>query len=102
MLGPTNIPFDQIGAITSKANLDITDASTQSHTITAGKKVVIVQVVSGSECWFGGSNVNPTTYIGNIMTPRVMLIFRNAKSTFKVYFKCAAGKTAKVGINEAD
>lgn len=102
MLGPTNIPFDQVGAISTAPTLSVTAAAIQSHTITSGKKGVILQIVSGSECWFGGSDIDPTTNKGNIMTPRMMLIFRNAKSTFKVYFKCAAGKTAEVGINEID
>lgn len=102
MLGPTNLYFDQIGELASSTYIDVDESAVKSHTITAGKKVVILQVVDGSDCWFGGSTVDPTNYIGTIMTPRMLLIFRNAKSTFKVYFKCAAGKTAKIGINEAD
>lgn len=102
MLIPTNIPFDEIGAITSLAPLSVTDSSVQSYTVTAGKKVVILQIVSGGECWYGGATVNPATNIGIIMMPRGMLIFRNVKSTFKIYFRCATGLTAEVAINEAD
>lgn len=102
MLGPTNIPFDQVGAISTAPTLSVTAASTQSHTVTADKKAVVFQPVSGAEVWFGGSDVNPATNKGNILIPRTLLIFRNVKSTFKVYFKCASGKTSEIGINEFD
>jgi len=102
MLQVTNIPFDQVGALSSVSALSVTDAGTQSHTVTAGKKVVIFQVVSGKECWYGGLDVDPSANLGIIIMPRGMLIFRNVKSTFKVYFKCASGDTSEVGINEAD
>ena len=102
MLNVTNMFFDQVGALSSATTLDVDDAGVSPYTVTAGKKAVILQVVSGNELWFGGSTVDPTTYIGNIMTPRMMLIFRNVKSTFKVYFRAATGKSGKVGINEFD
>jgi len=102
MLQPTNLFFDQVGALSSGSTIDFDETKVVSYTVTAGKKAVLLQIVNGSECWFGGFTVSPTDYIGNIMTPRMLLIFRNVKSTFKVYFRGATGKSGKVGINEFD
>ena len=102
MLGVTNIPFDEIGALSTGTTVEADAVSAQSHTITSGKKVVILQNVGSKLVWFGGSDVDPANSKGNILLPRVMLIFRNAKSNFKIYFKCVAGDTTNIGIVEAD
>lgn len=102
MLGPTNIPFDQVGAIECGTTISSTAAAAQSHTVTAGKKAVIFQIVSGSLCWFGGSTVNPATNVGIILLPRTLLVFRNVKKTFKIYFKNVGAQTSEIGINEMD
>lgn len=102
MLNITFIPFDQIGAFTTKDAIAVNSSSAQSYTITAGKKVAILQNVGTGIAWIGGSDVSPSDNKGVKLLPNVMLIFRNAKSTFKIYFKCAATITTTIGIAEAD
>lgn len=101
MLGITCIPFDQIGAFSTGTTVGAS-STTQSHTVTSGKKVVILQNTGNKIVWIGGSDVNPGTSKGVKLLPNVMLIFRNVKSDFKVYFRCSGTDTTNIGVVEAD
>lgn len=102
MLQNTFIPFDEVGAFSCGNTLAVDENAAVSFTVTAGKKVVILMNTGSKAAWFGGSDVDPATSKGVKQGPQVMLIFRNVKSTFKVYYKMGAGDTTNISIVETD
>lgn len=95
-------PFDDVGKINDVAAIAVDDVGAISYTVTTGKKGVILQNVGAKMCWFGGDTVNPATKRGITLLPNTVIVFRNVRSTFKVYFKCGAGDTTTIGIVEYD
>lgn len=95
-------PFDDVGAISDVAKIDVESASAISHTVTSGKKGVILQNTGDKLCWYGGSTVDPANKRGNKLFPNDVLPYRNVKTTFKIYFKCESGDTTTISPVEYD
>lgn len=89
-------PFDDVGAISSLAKIDVVSASAISHSVTSGKKGVSLENTGDKVTWYGGSNVDPANKIGNRLWPTQILHYKNVKTTFDLYFRCAAGDTTDI------
>ena len=96
------IEYNNISAINSEAKISVTAGAAIPYTIPAGKKGVIFQNTGSKNCWYGGSNVNPSTSVGIKLFRNQGLIFRNVKRTFTIYFKCATGDDTTVGVINND
>jgi hypothetical protein len=91
--------MDDVGGFYDVPVLNVTDGDPVSHTISDGKKGIAIMNVGGNICWMGGSTINAKEKRGIIMIPRVYFLFRNAKTTLKIYFQCENGIT-QIGIIE--
>ena len=98
----TFIEYNNISAINSEAAISVDAAGAVAYTIPAGKKGVTFQNVGSKNCWYGGSNVNPTTKIGIKLFRNQGLVFKNVKRTFKIYFKCGGSDSTSVGVINND
>jgi hypothetical protein len=75
--------------------------SAVSWSPTAGARAYVLQNLGTENIWVGGSDVAPSSNKGFYLTPGQIISNDNIDSTFKLYFKCAAGKTSIIGGAEA-
>lgn len=94
------LTLSHIGAFSDSVPLSVTDSSSISHTISSGKRFIQFQNVGSASVWYGGSTVDPSTSRGNILLPHQTLCYREATSSFQVFFKCASGDSSTIGVVE--
>lgn len=94
--------IDDVGLANNVTALSVTDSATASHSLTAGKRAVSYMITGSSICWYGGSDVNPATNLGHVLSVRFLLMFRQVSSDHILYFKCASGASTTVSIIEYD
>ena len=95
-----DLVFQNVGAITAVAALSVDSTGAVSYSITAGKQGVSFQNVGSKPAWYGGSTVDPASSLGNKLFPNQSLTYKNVKTDFVIYFKCAAAETTTIAIVE--
>ena len=75
--------------------------SAVSWSPTAGSRAYVLQNLGSENVWLGGSDVAPASNKGFYLTSGQIISNDNIDSIFKVYFKCASGKTSTMGGAEA-
>jgi len=93
--------FKNITSFGDSPAISITDSSASSYTMSSGNSYALLQNVGDSIAWFGSSDVNPATGVGNYLVPGERLILEHAQAGVEVYFKCASGDTTTIGVVEA-
>lgn len=95
-----SLSFNEINAFNDVVAIDVDDSAAVSHTITSGKTFVYFMNVGSSPCWYGGATIDPDNSRGVIVLPYSGFVIENAKSSFKIYFKCETGLSTTIGIIE--
>lgn len=95
-----DLVFQNVGSIVSVAALSVDDSAAVAYTITADRQGVTFQNVGTKDVWYGDDTVAPASNKGVKLFRNQSLTYKNVKSTFKIYFKCATGDSTTIGVNE--